>query len=229
MKLAKTQLTLLLFSFFIFNSCSKDGPSYEELSRLAALKTEEAVALTEGHACGNLTEWRIDTLYYTHVPIHPSFEEQYRKLRAEAQELHRRANDAYEGPTLYSTSMIALPPHFGIRCINGEVKVASAMDLELPEINTRLSQLFTEITTFFEDRPCTDPSKWHRLSIRKDCELIDVLYTDAPNFAVFGGKVEQYVHLEHAKRNLEGNAACSTSPGLNKRVVCENGKPKLIY
>ncbi|TDS12305.1 hypothetical protein [Sphingobacterium paludis] len=229
MKPTKLYLTLLLFFMFFLHSCSKEGLSYEELSRLAALKTEEAVALTKGHACGNLAEWRIDTLYYTYVPVHPSFEEAYRKLQAEAQELYRRANDAYEGPTRYNTSPVTLPPNFGIRCINGEVKVASAMDLELTEINIRLSQLFIDVTTFFEDRPCTDPSKWQTVTIRKDCEAIDVLYTDAPSFAIFGRKLEEFMHLEYAKRNLEGNAACSTSPMPNKRIVCENGKPKVTY
>jgi len=221
----------ILFSVFLFSGCKKED-NYDELSRLADLKIQEAVKLTENLSCNDLEECRIDTLYYTYVPVHPRFEQTYNKLLAEAADLKARAQKVYKGPIVYNTSPAEnyLPPHFGLRCIASKVKVARAMDLELSEINQRLNQLLPKITTFFNDIPCNDPNKWNIVTIRKDCELIPVLYTSKENFAVFGNMMEQYNHLYYAKKGLDKSFNC---PDKNdkpaKGVICENGKPKVTY
>ncbi|HCX55640.1 MULTISPECIES: hypothetical protein [Sphingobacterium] len=221
----------LLFSTFLFVGCKKED-DYGELTSLADDKIQQAVKLTENLSCNDLKECRIDTLYYTYVPVHPSFEQAYNKLIAEAADLKETAQKVYKGPIVYNTSPAEnyLPPHFGIRCIAGKVKVASARDLELPEINQRLDELLPKMTTFFNDIPCTDPSKWHIAPFRKDCEFISILYTDKENFAEFGNMAEQYNHLDHAKRVLDKSLNC---PDKNdkpaKGVVFENGKPKITY
>ena len=220
---------MTLFSIFLLAGCKKED-NYEELTSLAADKIQQAVKLTENLSCNDLKECRIDTLYYTYVPVHPGFEQAYNKLLAEAADLKERAQKVYKGPIVYNTSPTEnyLPPHFGLRCI--AVKVASAMDLELPEINLRLNELLPKMTTFFNDIPCTDPTKWHIATIRKDCEFISILYTDKDNFAEFGNMAEQYNHLDNAKRVLDKSLNC---PDKNEKpakgVICENGKPKVTY
>lgn len=221
----------ILFSVFLFSGCKKED-SYEELTSLAADKIQQAVKLTENLSCNDLEECRIDTLYYTYVPVHPSFEQTYNKLLAEAADLKARAQKVYKGPIVYNTSPAEnyLPPHFGIRCIANKLKVASTRDLELPEINQHLNQLLPKITTFFNEIPCNDPNKWNIVRIHKDCELIPVLYTSKENFAVFGNMMEQYNHLYYAKKALDKSFSC---PDKNdkpaKGVICENGKPKVTY
>jgi len=220
-----------LLSTFLFVGCKKED-SYEELTSLADDKIQAAVKLTENISCDDLKECRIDTLYYTYVPVHPSFEQAYNKLLAEAADLKERAQKVYKGPIIYNTSVAPnyLPPHFGIRCIAGKLKVASARDLELSEINQRLADLLSKMQTFFDDIPCNDPSKWHIATFRKNCEFISILYTDKDNFAEFGNMAEQYNHLDNAKRILDKSLNCSeTNEKPAKGVVCENGKPKVTY
>lgn len=231
MKQKTTLFYLSLFSIFLFSGCKKED-NYEELTRLADDKIQAAVKLTENISCNDLKECRIDTLYYTYVPVHPSFEQAYNKLLDEAADLKERAQKVYKGPILYDTSVAPnyLPPHFGIRCIAGKLKVASARDLELSEINQRLADLLPKLQTFFDDVPCNDPSKWHIATFRKDCEFIPILYTDKENFAEFGNMAEQYNHLDNAKRIQDKSLNC---PDKNdkpaKGVVCESGKAKVTY
>ncbi len=231
MKHLKHLFYAFLCSTLLFVGCKKED-SYDELTSLAAAKIQQAVKLTENISCSDLKECRVDTLYYTYVPVHPSFEQAYNKLITEAAALRERAQKVYKGPIVYDTSVSPnyLPPHFGIRCIAGKLKVASARDLELSEINQRLADLLPKLQTFFDDIPCNDPSKWHIAPFRKDCEFISILYTDKENFAEFGNMAEQYNHLDNAKRTLDKNLNCSTTNDKPaKGVICENGKPKVTY
>jgi len=218
----------LLLSALLFSGCKKED-DYDELSRLADLKIQEAIKLATSRPCSDLKEWYIDTLYYTYAAVHPSFEKEYKQLLAEARELQARAQKVYKGPPILNDPG-PLPPHFGLRCITGHVKVAQATDLELEEINQRLHDLFSQITTFFDDVPCTDASKWSVVTIRKDCEFVPILMTDTKNFAEFGNMMEQYNQLYHAKRLLIKSSDCpSRNDKPAKGVVCENGKPKVTY
>jgi len=231
MKQKTTLFYTILLSIFLFSGCKKED-SYEELTSLADDKIQQAVKLTENLSCNDLKECRIDTLYYTYVPVHPSFEQAYNKLLAEAADLKERAQKVYKGPIVYNTSVAPnyLPPHFGIRCIASKLKVASARDLELSEINQRLADLLPKLQTFFDDVPCNDPSKWHIATLRKDCEFIPILYTDKQNFAEFGNMAEQYNHLYSAKRIQDKSLNCSDKNDKPaKGVICENGKPKITY
>jgi len=213
-----------------FLACNKDGESYETLTRLANLKIEEAVSLTQGHTCGTLDEWRIDTLSYAYVPVHPSFEDAYKKLIAEANELHRKADKLRGNYPNYDVLRASLPPHFGIRCIENEVKVAAATDLSVNEIDSRLDQLLPELTIFFDDVPCNDAKLWNVATIRKDCDFIDILITNTDNFYVFGQILKTYTHLHAAKRHLNNSPECPTvNENPAKGVTCENGKPKISY
>lgn len=215
----------------LLSGCKKED-NYEELTSLADRKIQEAVKLTENLPCNELKECRIDTLYHTYVPVHPSIEQAYKKLLAEAADLRERAQKYYKGPPIYNTSVAPnyLAPHFGIRCVAGKLKVATARDLELPEINQRLADLLPRLQTFFDDVSCTDPSKWHIAPFRKDCEFIAILYTDKENFAEFGNMAEQYNHLDNAKRILDKSLNCNDKNNKPaKGVVCENGKPKVTY
>ncbi|MBE8719586.1 hypothetical protein [Sphingobacterium pedocola] len=230
MKRRKILFSVTLLSIFLFSGCDKGGESYEEFSRLADLKIQEAVKLTRDHPCSNLDEWRVDTLYYTYVPVHPSFEPAYQKLLGEARDLQTRAHKAYNGPERHDTSPVSLPPHFGLRCIDGKVKVANAIDLDLDEINERLNLLFTEITEFFDDVTCDDASKWHVATIRKDCEFVSIVFTQTNNFWEFGKKMEEYSHLYAAKTHLDTTLDCPVENGKPARgITCENGKPKVEY
>ncbi|MGB3065003.1 hypothetical protein [Sphingobacterium thalpophilum] len=218
----------ILLSTLLFSGCKKED-DYNELMGLADLKIQEAVKLAANHPCSDLKEWYIDTLYYTYVAVHPSFENKYKQLLAEARELQVRAQKVYKGPPTLNDPG-PLPPHFGLRCIAGHVKVARTTDLELEEINQRLHDLFTHITTFFDDVPCTDASKWGVVTIRKDCEFVPILMTDTKNFAEFGNMMEQYNQLYHAKGLLVKGSDCpSHNDKPAKGVVCENGKPKVTY
>ncbi|WP_270088717.1 hypothetical protein [Sphingobacterium sp. SYP-B4668] len=227
-------LVLLGLTFtFLFTSCKKED-SYEELSRIADLKLQEAVKLTQDRPCGDIDEWSIETLYYRYVPIHPSFKQEYENLKAEYTTLRQRADKAFKGPVPYNTALVDiytyLPPHFGLRCVEGKMKVMMANDLSLSEINTRLEQLLPEILNFFKEESCSDNTKWHILTIRKDCEFIPLVTTQTPNFRVFGEKMERYSQLYQAKRNLDTTMNCLTvNDKPAKGVVCENGKPVLQY
>ncbi|GGH18771.1 hypothetical protein FAZ19_11365 [Sphingobacterium alkalisoli] len=226
----KTLFSVTVLFIFLFSGCKKEGESYEELSQLAQLKIQEAIKLTQDHPCANLDEWRIDTLYSTYVPIHARFEEAYDKLVAEALDLQTRANKVYKNPERYDTSPVSRPPHFGLRCIDGKIKVASALDLGLVEIDEHLDQLFTEITEFFSNVACDDASKWQVYTVRKDCEFVPIVYTQTANFGEFFHKIEQYNYLYAAKRHRDTSLDCSTENAKPaKGVICENGKPKVQY
>jgi len=230
----KQKNLLYLFALtltFLFAGCDKED-SYDELSRIADLKLQEAIKLTQDRPCGDLDEWSIDTLYYRYVPIHPSFKKEYDNLKAEYRDLRERADRAYKGPIPYDTSpaISYLPPHFGLRCVAGKMKVMMAHDLDLAEINGHLEQLLPEIQNFFKNESCNDHSKWHVITIRKDCEFIPIVMTQTANFRVFGEKMERYSQLYQAKRNLDPSMNCPTvNDKPAKGIICENGKPKVQY
>ncbi|WP_293914241.1 MULTISPECIES: hypothetical protein [unclassified Sphingobacterium] len=224
----------ILFTFILtLMGCKKEGESYEELIRLADLKVQEAIQLTKDRSCGNLNEWRIDTLYtYGYFPVHPSFEQDYKKLVQEANEIFTRAGRIYKGPVLHTarTSMVILPPHFGLSCADGKIKVLTAKDFDLTEINDRLQKLFPEIRDFFKEDTCSSASGWSITTIRKDCEFVSIAYSQNNRFREFSKKIEQYAHLYNYKALLDKSMNC---PSVNdkpaKGVTCENGKPVVKY
>lgn len=224
----------LLVVTTLFYACDKDENNFSELSRLADLKLQEAVKLTENQPCRPAEEWRIDTLYYRYVPVHPSFEKAYNVLIQEYRRLLEQADRAYrpgkDGPMVYNTSLVELPPHFGVRCKEGKMIVASALDLELSEINERLEVLFPEVRDFFKERPCTDVNQWGVLTIRKDCEFVPIAITTTADFRVFTAKERAYSHLNYAKMHLAEVKGCPTvNPNPPKGVVCKDGKASVSY
>lgn len=233
MKIKAVSISILSILILTLMGCKKEGESYEELSRLANLKVQEAIQLTKDRSCGNLNEWRIDTLYnYGYFPVHPSFEQDYKKLVQEASELFTRAGKLYKGPVLNTarTSMAVLPPHFGLRCTEGKIKVVTANDFDLTEVNDRLQKLFPEIRDFFKEETCSSATGWYVTTIRKDCEFVSIAYTQTDRFREFSKRMEEYAHLYYRKTVLDKSMNC---PSVNdkpaKGVACENGKPAVKY
>ncbi|QQT27417.1 hypothetical protein [Sphingobacterium spiritivorum] len=233
MKIQAVSISILFTLILTLMGCKKEGESYEELNRLADLKIQEAMQLTKDRSCGNLSEWRIDTLYtYGYFPVHPSFEQDYKKLVKEANELFIRAGKLYNGPVPNTarTSMVVLPPHFGLRCADGKIKVMTANDFDLTEVNDRLQKLFPEIRDFFKEETCSSASGWYVTTIRKDCEFVPITYTDTKRLREFSKRVEEYAHLYYRKTVLDKSMNC---PSVNdkpaKGVTCENGKPVVKY
>lgn len=221
----------LLTVVILFYACKKDN-KYEELTHLAGIKLQEAIKLAENQPCKPIEEWRIDTFSYRYVAVHPSFEKEYSKLIKEYRNLFEQADKAYKpgksGPIVYNTSLVVLPPHFGVRCKDGKMIVSLAKDLAVGEINQRLEVLFPKVRDFFKDTPCTDPSKWSVITVRKDCEFVPIAITDTPNFRTFSEMEQQYSSLNAAKLWLtEGMGCPSVNPNPSKNVVCVDGKASI--
>lgn len=235
--MARTNLLFccLLGIITLFAACNKDdnNDKYHELIRLADLKLQEAIKLAENQPCKPIEEWRIDTLPYRYVPVHPSFEKEYNGLIKEYRELSEQAYKAYKpgknDPLVYNTTPVELAPHFGLRCKEGKMIVASAFDLELTEIDQHIAELVPQIRDFFKDIACTDASKWQILTIRKDCEFIAVAYTETRELGLFFKKTEQLNHLNHAKFHKTEKECPTENPNPPKGVVCKDGKPTIQY
>ncbi|MDR2284712.1 MAG: hypothetical protein LBE37_15970 [Sphingobacterium sp.] len=233
--MVKTNLLFycLLSIVTLFSACDKDDNKYEELIRLADLKLQEAIKLAENQPCKPIEEWRIDTLSYRYVPVHPSFEKEYNALIKEYRELSEQASKAYKpgknDPLAYNTTPVVLPPNFGLRCKEGKMIVASAFDLELTEIDQKIENLLPQIREFFKDVPCTDASKWNILTIRKDCEFIPVAYTETRDLGLFFKKTEQLNHLNYARYHKIGKECPIQNPNPPKGVICKDGKASIQY
>ncbi|TDQ75408.1 hypothetical protein [Sphingobacterium yanglingense] len=228
--------TNLLFCYLLglitlFSACSKDDGKYDELIRLADVKLQEAIKLAENQPCKPVEEWRIDTLSYRYVPVHPSFEKEYNALIKEYRNLAEQASKAYKpgkhDPIAYNTTPVILPPNFGLRCKEGKMIVASAFDLELTEIDQKIENLLPQIRDFFKDVPCTDASKWNILTIRKDCEFIPVAYTETRELGLFFKKTEQLNHLNYARYHKTGKECPTQNPNPPKGIICKDGHPTL--
>lgn len=226
--------TNLLFCYLLglitlFSACSKDDGKYDELIRLADAKLQEAIKLAENQPCKPVEEWRIDTLSYRYVPVHPSFEKEYNALIKEYRNLAEQASKAYKpgkhDPIVYHTTPVILPPNFGLRCKEGKMIVASAFDLELTEIDQKIENLLPQIRDFFKDVPCTDASKWNILTIRKDCEFIPVAYTETRDLGLFFKKTEQLNHLNYARYHKTGKECPTQNPNPPKGIICKDGHP----
>jgi len=233
--MARTNLLFcyLLGIITLFAACNKDDNKYEELIRLADLKLQEAIKLAENQPCKPIEEWRIDTLSYRYVPVHPSFEKEYNTLIKEYRDLSEQASKVYKpgknDPLVYNTSPVAPPPHFGLRCKDGKMIVASSLDLELTEINQLMDELFPQVRDFFKDVPCTDVSKWNILTIRKDCEFVSIAVTDTPDYRIFGQKAERLNHLNYAKVQKSGMNCPTENPNHPKGLICKDGKASIQY
>ncbi len=229
--MVKTNLLFycLLSVVTLFSACDKDDNKYEELTRLADLKLQEAIKLAENQPCKPIEEWRIDTLSYRYVPVHPSFEKEYNALIKEYRNLAEQASKAYKpgknDPIVYDTTPAVLPPNFGLRCKEGKMIVASAFDLELAEIDQQIGNLFPQVRDFFKDVPCTDASKWNILTIRKDCEFIPVAYTETRDLGLFFKKTEQLNHLNYARYHKIGKECPIQNPNPPKGIICKDGHP----
>lgn len=233
--MVKTNLLLcyLLGLITLFSACDKDDNRYEELRGLADVKLQEAIKLAENQPCKPIDEWRIDTLSYRYVPVHPSFEKEYSSLINEYKSLLAQADKAYKpgknDPLIYNTTPTVLPPHFGLRCKEGKMIVAMAIDLELGEINQLLDELFPLVRDYFKDVPCTDASKWSIATIRKDCEFIQFPMTDTPDFSDFGEIATKYNHLYQVKKYLTEMDCPTVNDKPAKAVICQDGKAVLMY
>ncbi|WP_022829287.1 hypothetical protein [Sphingobacterium paucimobilis] len=235
--MARTNLLFccLLGIITLFAACNKDdnNDKYHELIRLADLKLQEAIKLAENQPCKPIEEWRIDTLPYRYVPVHPSFEKEYNSLIKEYRELSEQAYKAYKpgknDPLVYNTTPVELAPHFGLRCKEGKMIVANATDLELTEIDQLLDELFPQVVGYFNDVPCTDASKWSIATILKDCEFIQFPVINTPDSRAFGELATKYSHLYQVKKYRTEMDCPSSNANPAKEVICKDGKATLVY
>ncbi|MGJ1197036.1 hypothetical protein ACR777_12855 [Sphingobacterium spiritivorum] len=224
--------TLLLLSGILVLGCKKD-PGYEELKRLADEKYQEIVQLTQSVACGDPSVWKIATIYQlgpVYLPVHPSFEERYKKLVEEYHVRRKRADNAPDAPPIPYLDYIEGYPPIGIRCKNNKAELYYAKDMTLQEIEEELPKYFTEIVDFHKNDPCTNPNLWRIGYIRQDCKYIAVLYNENIRGEEFYRKGRQYESLYAQKRQLQASPPCSNQNDKPaKGVSCENGKPVIQY
>lgn len=219
-------LLLLVLTF----GCAKEDKNYSYWNDLATAEWSKIQELTKGYSCQDmdkLTLQTIEDICPFNWIVHSKDLNRFQELNKQYQKYRTKALHAKDAP--YSTALVDCLSNMALKidCKDNKPAIITVMDLDLPELNSQISELQEEIKHFYDDVPCTQSNDWiGSYHLASDCKLEGVAIHKTIKTKEFGRLLNLINMCVFRKNTLEG-INCNYKFPNSVTVTCQQNKPKV--